>query len=496
MSCGLLARQGLCLSLAALTVSGCWAVGPDYRRPDLDAPVTWSQDPTPGRASGVFEDVAWWKAFGDPILDELITRGLSGNLDIAQARARVRQARADVRTARAGLFPAIDLTGTSTSSGGGSLPDGTSGGSSGASSGGTTSGTTTSTVYTAGFDATWELDFFGGQRRSVESTKATLQADIEAVNDARLTLIGDVATNYVALRAYQEQLAIARKTLETQRQNADVTRERFRLGLINQVDVAQAEGQAASTAADLPVLESDIKSSIHRLGILVGLPPETLYDLLATPRNLPELPDKLLATGLPAELLWRRPDLRASERKLAAASAAIGVATADLYPKFDLTAGLGLQGITPAKVAGFSTWYWSVIPGLSWPVFDAGKAKAAVEKKKALYDEALAAYKATFHTALEDVENALAGYFAQRAREHRLVASVAAYQEALALDNERYAKGLTTFLTVLTDQASLYSVQTDLTKCRANVRTNLVSLYKALGGGWNVNATAVATSGN
>jgi outer membrane protein, multidrug efflux system len=495
MSTGALARQGLCGCLAALSLTGCLAVGPDYRRPDLDAPVAWSQDPTGGQAAGAFADVAWWKAFGDPILDELIARGLSGNLDIAQARARVRQARADVRTSRAGLFPTIDLTGSSTTSGGGSLTDGTTTGGSGSDSGSTTGASATGTVFTAGFDAAWELDFFGGQRRSVESAKASLEASVEAVGDAKLTLIGDVATYYVALRAYQEQLAIARKTYEAQHQNAEVTRERFRLGLINQVDLAQAEGQAASTAADIPSLESDIKQSIHRLGLLLGLTPETLYALLTVPQPLPELPKPLLATGLPSALLVRRPDVRQAERKLAAASADIGVATADLYPKFDLTAGLGLQGSMPSKLAGFSTWYWSVVPGLSWPVFDAGKARAAVEKKKALYDETLAAYKATFHTALEDVENALAAYYAEREREQRLVASLGAYQTALDLDNERYSRGLTTFLTVLTDQASLYTVQTNLTKCRANLRSHLVSLYKALGGGWKVDETVTAANG-
>lgn len=490
--------RGLCLALA-VSLTGCWAVGPDYHRPDLDTPAAWSQDKGTAGSAANLEDTAWWKAFGDPVLDELIARGLSGNLDIAQAKARVRQARADVKTSRAGLFPTIDVTGSSTSSGSGPVQKNSSSSSQSASTtGSTSSGTSSSgssgdassysanTVFSAGFDATWELDFFGGNRRQLESSKATLEASIEELRDARLTLIGDVATNYVALRAYQEQLDIARRSAEAEKQNADVTRERYRLGLITAVDVAQAEGQAASTAADIPTIESDIKQSIHRLGILLGLPPETLLPTLSAPRPLNELPAPLLATGLPADLLARRPDVRQAERKLAAASADIGVATADLYPKFDLTAGLGLQGSMPSKIAGFSTWYWSAIPGVSWPLFDAGSARAAVEKKKGLYDEALANYKAVFHTALEDVENALAAYYAERDREQRLLKSVAAYKEALDLANLRYSKGLTTFLTVLVDQATLYTAQTNLTKSRANLRTDLVSLYKALGGGWRV----------
>lgn len=510
-------RTGICgLLFASLT--GCLAVGPDYHPPDLSAPAAWTQGEGDNRPAGALEDVAWWKAFGDPILDDLVDRALAGNLDIAQAKARIRQARADLRTARAGFFPSIEATGSSTTSDSGLIDAGTKTTTTTASSANTTasssstagasttggSGTTTSatsegassgatsTAFTAGFDATWELDVFGGQRRSFEAAKATLQASIEDLRATRLTLLGDVATYYVALRAYQEQLDITRKNVDTQRQNAEVTRERFRLGLITQLDVAQAEGEVASTAADIPSLQSSIKESIHRLGILLGLPPGALVSLLAKPRPLPGLSGPILATGLPSELLSRRPDVRKAERTLAAASAAIGVATADLYPKFDLTAGLGLAGASPSTIAGFSTWYWSVVPGLTWNLFDAGKTLAAVDKKKALYDEALASYQATFHTALEDVENALAAFYAQQEREKQLAASVGAYEEARTLANERYTKGLTTFLTVLVNETSLYEAQTNLTKARANVRTNLIALYKALGGGWNVGETAVA----
>lgn len=503
--------------LALVCLTGCWAVGPDYRRPDLAAPPAWtSAQPGQAAPAGALEDVAWWKAFGDPILDALIDRALVGNLDIAQARARILQARADLRVSRAGFFPSIDVTGQSATSDSGLLDpgnkrsgqsvsttgsDGTSttgtgttgttsgngtGTSAGTSSGSDSSTGSTSTTFTAGFDATWELDIFGGQRRTVEASKATLDASVEDLRATRLTLLGDVATYYLNLRAYQEQLAITTKSAETQRENAEVTRERYKLGLITQLDVAQAEGQATATAADIPVLGSSIKECIHRLGILLGLPPGALGSLLAKPQSLPELPTRLLATGLPSELLSRRPDVRKTERELAAASAEIGVATAELYPKFDLTAGLGLSGVSPSRLAGFSTWYWSVIPAMTWNIFDAGKNLATVDKKKALYAEAAAAYQAAFHTALEDVENALAGFYAQQEREKSLTASVAAYEDARTLANERFTKGLTTFLTVLVNEASLYSAQVNLSKARASTRTQLVALYKALGGGWNV----------
>lgn len=498
-------RPILCGCLALL-LGGCLAVGPDYRPPSFEAPSRFAEGRGTDGAAGALERTAWWESFQDPVLTDLVARAMASNLDVAQARARVRQARADARTAKAALFPAIDVSGGSATSSNGPLNAGTgettraatSGTSlSGTSASGLSSGststvtatensetsTTTSTLFTAGFDATWEIDIFGGLRRGRESAQAALEASLWDLEDTRLTLLGDVATNYIDLRAFQEQLAIARRNLDTQRQTVEVTRERFRLGLTSQLDVAQAEGQAASTAADIPDLERDIKASIHRLGVLTGQPPESLAPLLAPARPQPSLTG-VLAAGLPSDLLARRPDLRKAERELAAASADIGVAVAELYPKFDLTAGLGLQGISPSDVAGFSTWYWSVIPGVSWPLFDMGTARAGVEKNKALFDEALAAYRAAFHTALEDVENALAAYYAETARREHLARSAAAYEEALALARTRYAKGLTTFLDVLVIEASLYEAQQAVSQSEATLRESLVSLYKALGGGW------------
>jgi NodT family efflux transporter outer membrane factor (OMF) lipoprotein len=488
----------------AVILGGCLAVGPDYHLPSLEAPERFAQ--TANQGSGQAHEAlglaaaAWWRSFDDPILNELVARAMAANLDLAQARARVRQARAETAIARAALFPAVDVTGSSTTSANGLLDAGTgtsagsgTGGSGGSASAGTGSTsastenasttTTTTTLFTAGFGATWEIDIFGGKRREREAAQAALEADIWDMEATRLTLLAEVAENYMELRAAQEQLDIARRNLKSQEETVDVTRERFRLGLTSQLDVAQAEGQAASTAADPPRLTATVSQSIHRLGVLTGQPPESLVALLSPSRPQPSLTG-VSATGLPAELLSRRPDLRRAERELAAASAEIGAAVADLYPKFDLTAGLGLQGVSPSNIAGFSTWYWSVIPGVSWPLFDMGKARAGVEKKRALFDEALAAYRQAFHTALEDVENALASYYAESARRQRLAASVAAYEQARRLAEIRYGKGLTSFLDVLVIDASLYAAQTELSQSEAALRVSLVSLYKALGGGW------------
>ncbi|QLA19575.1 efflux transporter outer membrane subunit [Desulfolutivibrio sulfoxidireducens] len=502
-------RLVLCGCLAFF-LEGCFAVGPDYRPPSLEAPTRFAEAPRDGGAAGALADTAWWESFQDPVLNELISRAVASNLDVAQARARVRQARADARTAKASLFPAINIAGSSTTSSNGLLDAGTgettqtaATGTSvaGASGSGMNTGststvtatensestTTTSTLFTAGFDATWEIDIFGGLRRERESALAELEASQWDLEATRLTLLGDVATNYIDLRASQEQLDIARRNLHAQQQTVEVTRERFRLGLTSQLDVAQAEGQAATTAADVPSLERAVKQSIHRLGVLTGQGPGALTSLLAPARPQPAL-GRVLAAGLPSELLARRPDLRKAERELAAASADIGVAVAELYPKFDLTAGLGLQGVSPSNVAGFSTWYWSVVPGVSWPLFDMGAARAGVEKNQALFDEALAAYRAAFHTALEDVENALAAYYAEAARRESLTKSVASYEEALSLAQMRYTKGLTSFLDVLVVEASLYDAQQSASESEATLRESLVSLYKALGGGWKAAA--------
>ena len=352
--------------------------------------------------------------------------------------------------------------------------------------------TAAGTIFQAGFDASWEIDVFGGTRRSVEAARAKLEASVEDLRATLLTLLGDVAKNYADLRANQAGLSITRRNVEAQQQTVEVARERFKLGLTTYLDVAQAEAQKASTESNLPTIEASIKQSIHRLGILLGKEPNALKAELSAIRPIPQ-PNGVMATGLPSDLLARRPDLRQVERQLAAASADIGVATAELYPKFDLTAGLGLQGNSVSKFLKASSGrYWSLVPGVTWNLFDGGKARATVKNKRAVYEENLAKYHASFLTALEDVENALAAYYAEQTKRRILVESVSANQEAVTLAKERYRKGLTNFLDVLTAENSLYTAQSNLSKSEANLLTDLISLYKALGGGWNAADVRVA----
>jgi outer membrane protein, multidrug efflux system len=481
-----MSRLGLGVICLIVLLDGCASVGPNYRRPVLAAPAKWAESQEQAGMALALEEIAWWKAFGDPVLNGLMEQAAKTNLDLEQARLRIVQARADIKKAGAVALPSVQATGSVTRSEGGitTLTTGSSSPESLAAA--------PRTIFQAGFDASWEIDVFGGTRRSVEAARARLEASVEDLRSNLLTLLGDVAKNYVDLRANQAQLEITRRNVEAQQETVEVTRERFKLGLTTYLDVAQAEAQKAATESNLPTIEAAIKQSIHRLGILLGKEPNALKTKLAAIRALPQ-PNRVMATGLPSDLLVRRPDLRQVERQLAAASADIGVAKAELYPKFDLTAGLGLQGDNMSRFLKISSGrYWSVIPGVTWNLFDGGKARATVQNKQAVYEENLAKYRSSFIKALEDVENSLAAYYAEQTKHRTLVESVRANQEAVTLAKECYRRGLTTFLDVLTAENSLYTAQSNLSQSEANLLTDLISLYKALGGGWDAADVRVA----
>ena len=446
-------------------------------RARLTVPATYSQGST-ASAQGL-ESTAWWKTFGDATLDDLMTRATQGSLTVQQAQARILQARATLGSAKADQWPSVNATASLDRSR--------------TSQNVSTTTTSATTLYQAGFDASWEVDLFGGKRKATESAKASYEATIEDLRDAVLTLEGDVATNYVTLRSYQAQLAITRQNAEAQLQTVKLTEERCRLGLTSALDVAQAKAQLASTNAELPSLEASIKQSIHRISILLGREPTALMGELSEAKPIPSAKNVAVATGLPSELLSRRPDLRSSERSLAAAMADVGVAKANLYPSFDLTFGLGLESLKTSNFASISSRYWSIVPGLSLPIFNRGALKAAVAKKEAIYQEKLAAFRASYQSALEDVENALASYSAENGRRMDLEEAVRQSQEAFNLAQERYLRGLTNFLDVLTAQTTLQSAQNSLCKSDAQLLTDVVSLYKALGGGWDAVAAPSQT---
>ena len=460
-----LAALCLCLACAAC------AVGPDYQAPALDAPPAYAEARQKSAAQAL-DLAAWWKTFDDPVLSGLMERAAQANLDLAQAQARVLQARAALKAVTAGFWPTLSASGTASRA-----KD-----SKNAMEGSSYSSGATSSLYTAGFDASWELDVFGKVRRQREAAAADLDASLEERNDTLRTLLAEVATNYVGLRSAQSRAAIARANLKAQDETLEITRTRFQAGLVSYLDVAQADSQRAATAADIPSLEASAKEAMHRLAVLLGLAPGALNAELSRPGALPEPLKALPDTGLPSDLLARRPDVRQAERNLAAASANIGVAQAGLYPTFDLTLGLGLQSAGNNTFLSSASRYWSIAPGVNVPIFSGGSTLAGIEEKKAVYDEDLAAYRAAFLTALEDVENALSGSYAQQERLALLVQAEAAARQSLDLARELYAKGLTGFLDVLTAQETLYTAQDNLDQCRAELLNQVIALYKALGG--------------
>jgi NodT family efflux transporter outer membrane factor (OMF) lipoprotein len=513
-----IAKAVLPIGLAAL--AGCHAVGPDYKQPATTMPSGFGE-PMPlsrrfGPPSPAQERAAelglWWQSFNDPELNSLIDRAVQRNLTLQEATERILQARANTRLVAASLLPSINGIGAYThekSSSNGGFVGGGAGASSGStSSSGTTagsgggSGTTSGTgstsgssstsgsfsnkpvdLYEVGFDATWELDVFGGIRRQVEAANDDTQAAIEDRRDTLVTLLGEVANNYLALRGAQKQLAITQQNLKSQQDTLTLTQTRFKAGLTSDLDVANAEAQVATTAAALPGYETTVRTSIFSLSILLAQDPEGLSQELSNdspiPTAVPNVP-----VGIPSELLRRRPDVRRAERQLAAATANIGVATADLFPSFSLTGETGLQSLQLKRLLRGSSWFYSVGPSMNWNLFDAGAIRANIDIQNSLQRQALATYKQTVLQALSDVDSALVTYDQEQTKRLSLAQAVQANQRAVDLSVQLYTRGLLDFLSVLDAQRSLFAAQSALVQSDQNVSSDLVALYKALGGGW------------
>ncbi len=469
--------------LLVVGVSGCM-VGPNYRPPSVPVPDAWSEAPSQA-AARTAATAQWWTTFQDPLLESLIARAVQANWDLRTAEARVREARALRGVAVGELGPTINVSGSYTrqrfSENAATLPSGT--GSSSAPSGGISSFTPEQNLFQTGFDARWEIDLFGGVRRSIEAASADLAASQEGLRDTLVSVLAEVARNYVEVRGFQRRLAIAQENIKAQQDTLEITRARFDAGLTSELDVTQAASQLATTQSQLPSLETSVKQGMHRLGVLTRQAPGALLAELSTATAIPTAPSEVLV-GLPAELLRRRPDVRQAERQLAAATARIGVATADLYPKLSLTGALGLESVKLADLAQGASRFWSVGPTLSWPIFDAGRIRANIAVQDARTEQQLSMYEQTVLKALEDVENALVAYSREQMRRVKLADAVVANQQAVALANELYRTGLGTFLNVLDSQRALFASQSDLAQSEATISTDMVALYKALGGGW------------
>lgn len=453
-----------------LIFAGCAAVGPDYHPPESDAPHIWHTELRQGLSADVIDPdqlADWWTGFNDPVLTELIRLALSNNLDVRQAMAKVREARARRGISQAGLFPVLDATGSVSRSRGSE----------------NSGGGETRSHYAVGFDAGWEVDIFGGVRRSVEAAEAELGASRENLRDVLVSLTAEVGLNYLDIRITQKRLAVAEKNLSIQQEAFDFIGWRYQAGLSDELALQQARYNLENTRAGIPSLRSSLEEAKNRLAILTGRVPGSVHTMVEETRPIPIIPSTV-AVGVPAETLRQRPDIRRAERSLAAQTARIGAATAELYPKFRLAGSIGLESLTSADLFSSGSDTWRILPGVSWNIFDAGAIRRNIEVQSAVQEQFLLSYEAAILGALEEVENALTAYAEEQLRNERLGDAVDAAFLAEELASQQYSAGLTDFTTVLDAQRSLLSLDDQLALSDGTVTSNLIRLYKALGGGW------------
>jgi NodT family efflux transporter outer membrane factor (OMF) lipoprotein len=465
---------------SGLFLASC-TVGPDHKVPESKLPETWHNTPDGATPEQPTELARWWTTLNDPALDSLIEKAVVGNHDLKIAAARLREARAQRGIVAADRLPNVDVNGEYSRS-------------KASNSTGVPFGITRDEgddLYQIGFDATWELDLWGRVRRSVEAADADIGAAAEDRRDVLIALLAEVARNYVELRSLQERLAIAESNVASQKETYELSKGRADAGITSGLDVARSEAQLTSTRAQIPALASQIRATTHRLAVLTGEQPGALESELSSAAALPVKP-ATVAVGIPSDLLRRRPDIRRAERELAAATARIGVARGDYFPRFSLTGSFGFSANEDENVFQGDSKFWSIGPTMRWPIFDAGRIRNNVEVQNARQEAALARYEQSILIGLEDVENSLVSYSREQARRQELVASEAAAKRAVELATALHSRGLTDFLSVLDSQRELYAIQDSRAVSDRTVLVNLISLYKALGGEWEQTAEVSA----
>jgi multidrug efflux system outer membrane protein len=452
-------------------LSGCMLVGPDYKTPPLQASAGFANQAQAGLSTDTVE-TAWWRGFQDDRLNQLVVLALANNHDVRVATARIREARALLSETTFDRYPTVTARGFYTRerlSKAQTIPG----------------ADRDAELYEAGFVASWELDFFGRVRRSIEASAADVGAAEANRRDVIVSLLAEVARNYLALRGTQNRLAVARRNAENQRQTLDLTIALLEGGRGTELDTSRAEAQLQSTLASIPPLETAIKAAMYRLGVLIGQPPTALELELSKPRPLPALPTRV-ALGKPDDLLRRRPDIRVTERNLAAATARVGVATADLFPRVTLLGSVALQATSFTDLGKSGSDTFMIGPGIFWAAFDLGRVRARIRATDARTEAALALYEQRVLLALEETENALVDFTRQQARQDLLRASAQASEKAQTLASQRYQFGVTDFLTVLDAERTLLAAQDLLADSETLTATALVAVYRALGGGWEM----------
>jgi multidrug efflux system outer membrane protein len=504
--------------MGVIFLAGCM-VGPNYKAPEPQMPDAWHEAVTKGLTEGRANLQTWWTVFGDPVLDGLIERTMQGNWQLKEAIYRVREARFERGIAVGSLYPAVSGNAfydrSRVSANGLQAPpdqptkaqqfaDGVASGFASQAISGATGlplsitgpavglippptspvGPDQTNLSSMGFDASWEIDVFGGIRRNIESADASWQVSVEQYRDLLVSLYAEVALNYMDVRTLQARLAYARENVDRQRRTLELVQNRFKNGLAPQLDVAQAESNLANSEAEIPSLEAGLVQAINRLGILLGQQPAYLHEELGKTAPIP-VPPGTVAVGLPADLLRQRPDVRSAERQLASFNAQIGAATADLYPRFSLSGTFALQGTQVSNLGSIESRAWSFGPAMRWNIFDGVRNLYRVWAAEAITDQARARYEQTVLNALQDVENAMVAYKQEQIRRDALDRAVKASQQAVDLVKNLYQNGLTDFQNVLDTERSLFQQEDQLAFSEGQVTKNLVALYKALGGGWS-----------
>ena len=462
-------RFGVLASLTgvSLGVGGC-AVGLDYKTPKTSSPASFGES-HPAATQPTADLPHYWKTFNDPVLDSLIERAIKNNNTFKQAQAAVRQARAQLGvdigtefptlTANAGISRDQVSRNLSTAVGGSAVSSGSTGVTGGTGATGTTGNTGTigttvggsaasvtnsisrrTNVFTGTLDSSWEIDIFGGNRRLIESGEYALEASVDARRYALVTLTAEVAGDYVALRGYQLQLKLTKDNAKSEQDTLDLTKSRFNAGLVSDLDVAQAQASVAQTVAQEPALEIQIRQAIHAISILLGQEPMALMKELESFKDIPPSPAEI-PVGLPSELLRNRPDVMQAERQLGVETANIGVAVADLFPKFSLTGQIGQESARLGLIARGGSSIWSIGPTMSWQILDYYQLQSQVRVTNAQQAQALYAYRQTVLQSFADVENALVAYAQDQIRTRAIDDEVTANQRAVTLSQQLYERG-------------------------------------------------------
>ncbi len=455
-----------------LGIGGC-KLGPEYQGPKLAMTDSYTQiDVKRGVEQQKGEDLAqWWTNLNDPVLARLLEEGVNingtshhGSLTLREMAWRLQQYRAQVGITRSELFPQVATDGSYTLA---KVPniDGT------------------SENWSLGTSMSWELDVFGRLKRYTEASLADLESQNNLYWDAYILLLSNIATQYINVRAYQEQISIAEKNIEIRRNTLALTKELVVVGKSSQLDVSQAQGSLEAIEAELPTLRIGLRITLNRLSTLVGKQVGYVDDFMRTVAPMPEIPEEILV-GIPVELIRRRPDIRAAEQVLIAQNARIGGAMGDLYPIFSLSGMFGLEADTISNLWSADSIATSVSPGFRWNILNFGKYRSNVRLQEAAFQEKAALYEETILLAVEEVDNALASYLNEKERWKKLNLAVVSYDKALKYSEERYKNGTTDFQRVLDSQREKLSYELQEVQSHANAVIDVIDLYRALGGGW------------